>query len=198
MLAWQASQTTRVLRRRVAMICAHSGCGFPGLFHGGHSIPFRRSALRIPPGSRMSSHLCPFALYVALRTMLRMGSGARRASDCLRAERALCGRRRFRSLIRERNIFWAGLPPRLSRWCSATSRSTRRTCASRPAPTELKRCVLGRIGPANRQARPLAGRASLLASSRAFNPPKLCCAGKPDPPQQPPHSTVGNIVLSAT
>jgi hypothetical protein len=66
------------------------------------------------------------------------------------------------------------------------------------ARTELKRCVLGRIGPANRQARPLAGRASLLASSRAFNPPKLCCAGKPDPLQQPPHSTVGNIVLSAT
>jgi len=45
------------------------------------------------------------ATYVALRTMLCRVSGARRASDCLRAERALCGRRRFRSLSRERNIF---------------------------------------------------------------------------------------------
>jgi len=123
--------------------------------------------------------------YVALRTMLRMGSGARRASDCLRAERALCGRRRFQSLSRERNIFSAGLPSRLSRCGSTTSRSTRRTCTSRPARNSSDACS---IAMGRRVAKP--GRwhhePRCSRSSRAFNPPKLCCVGEPDPLQRRP------------
>jgi hypothetical protein len=99
--------------------------------------------------------------------MLRMGSGARRASDCLRAERALCGRRRFRSLSRERNIFSAGLPSRLSRCGSTTSRSTNMYVE---AGTQLKRCVLDRNGPPSRQPRPQAPRAALLTFLESLQP----------------------------
>ncbi len=66
------------------------------------------------------------------------------------------------------------------------------------AGTELKQCVLDRIGLPNRQARPLAPRAALLAFLESLPPPKLCCASKPDPLQQRTHSTEGNIFLSAT
>jgi len=38
--------------------------------HGGHPGPFRRFALRIPPGHQTSSHLCPFALWTALPSPL--------------------------------------------------------------------------------------------------------------------------------
>jgi hypothetical protein len=73
------------------------------------------------------------ATYVALRTMLRMGSGARRASDCLRAEHAPCEPRRFRSLVVSATYFRLGCYRDYRRCGSTTSRSTRRACTSRPA-----------------------------------------------------------------
>ena len=34
--SWQAPQTTRVLRRRLVIACAHGGCGRPGMARSGH------------------------------------------------------------------------------------------------------------------------------------------------------------------
>ena len=73
------------------------------------------------------------ATYVALRTMLRMAL-EREGHPTSCVLNAPCGEGGdFRSLSRERNIFSVGLPSRLSRCGSTTSRSTRRTCTSRPA-----------------------------------------------------------------
>ena len=40
MVSWQAWQTTRVLRRRLAMSATHAGCGRPGLLRSA-SLPTR-------------------------------------------------------------------------------------------------------------------------------------------------------------
>jgi hypothetical protein len=60
------------------------------------------------------------------------------------------------------------------------------------AGTELKPCVIDRIGPPNRQARPLPPAAAVLAFLESLQPPKICCAGKPEPLQRQPHSTTCN------
>jgi hypothetical protein len=49
---------------------AHHTAGRAYRVHGGPPRPFRRSALRIPRGSSMSRHLCPFALRTALPSSL--------------------------------------------------------------------------------------------------------------------------------
>ena len=59
-------------------------------------------------------------------------------------------------------------------------------------------CVLDRIGPPNRQARPLASRAALLAFLESLQQAQTMLRRKPDPRQRRPHSIEGNIFLSAT
>ena len=80
---------------------------------------------------------------------------------------------------------------------STTSRSTQRTCPSRPARNSSDARSIAHW--AAESSCPAAGTTSrALAFLEAFNPPKLCCAGKPDPLQRRRHSTEGNIFLSAT
>jgi hypothetical protein len=48
------------------------------------------------------------------------------------------------------------------------------------ADAELKRCVLDRIRPPNRQPGRYRDQPRCPRSLRAFNPPEICCARKPD------------------
>ena len=120
------------------------------------------------------------------------------ASGCLRADRGLWGRRRFRSLSRQRNIFSAGLTSRPSRCGQTMSRLTRLTCTSRPARNSSDACsiALGR-----RIAKPGRCRTShaVRVAREPSTGPKLCCAGKPRSPATAPtfgrgqHTSARNI-----
>ena len=116
--------------------------------------------------------LCCAKNYVAYR------GGREGASGCLRADRGLWGRRRFRSLSRQRNIISAGLTSRPSRCGPTMSRSTRLTCMSRPARNSSDTCAIA-LGP--RIAKPgrcRTSHAARVARERSTGP-KICCAGKP-------------------
>jgi len=119
--------------------------------------------------------LCCAEDYVAYRAE-REG-----ASGCLRADRGLWRRRRFRSLSRQRNIFSTGLTSRPSRGGPTMSRSTGLICTARPARNSSDACsiALGR-----RIAKP--GRCRTSRAVRVVREPstapKLCCAGKPRSP----------------
>lgn len=108
--------------------------------------------------------LCCAQNYVAYRAE-REG-----ASGCLRADRGLWGRRRFRSLSRQRNIFSAGLTSHIA---TVALRSDHESLDSADmyveASTELKRCVLDRVGPPNRQAWPVSHQPRRARGSRAVN-----------------------------
>jgi hypothetical protein len=126
----------------------------------------RRLALRDRVGD-----LCCAQDYVAYRAE-REG-----ASGCSRADRGLGGRRRFRSLGRQRNIFSAGLTSRPSRCGPTMSGSTGMPCTLRPARNSSDACsiALGR-----RIAKP--GRCRTSRAVRVARCAKLCCAGKPRSP----------------
>ena len=137
--------------------------------------------------------LCCAPNYVAYRAE-REG-----ASGCLRADRGLWGRRRFRSLSRQRNIFSAGLTSRRSR-CGPTNESLDSADMYVEASTELKRCVLDRVGPANRQAWPVSHQPRRARGSRNRQPGRNYVAVvSPDPPATAPtfargqHSSARNI-----
>jgi hypothetical protein len=147
----------------------------------------RRPMLRATHGD-----LCCAQDYVAYRAE-REG-----ASGCLRADSGLWGRRCFRSLSRQRNIFSAGLRSRPSRCGPTMSRSTGLTCTLRPARNSSGACsiVLGRrIAKRGRCRTSHAVRVDREPSTG----PKLCCAGKPRSPATAPtfgrgqHSSARNI-----
>src|SRR6266496_6209378 len=58
---WVLFQRPPVRTRRASF----PATGSPVIAHAGHQVPFRRSALRIPPGSVISDHLVCFALWTA-------------------------------------------------------------------------------------------------------------------------------------
>ena len=116
--------------------------------------------------------LCCAQDYVAYR------AGREGAAGCLRADRGRWGRRRFRSLSRQRNIFSAGLTSRPSRCAPTMTRSTGLTCTRRPArkSSDARSIALGR-----RIAKPGRCRTSraVRVGREPSTAPKLCCAGKP-------------------
>ena len=120
------------------------------------------------------------------------------ACGCLRADRGLWGRRCFRSLSRQRNIFSAGLRSRPSRCGPTMSRSTGLTCTLRPARNSSGACsiVLGRR--IAKRGRCRTSHAVRVAREPSTGP-KLCCAGKPRSPVTAPtfgpgqHSSARNI-----
>jgi hypothetical protein len=148
--------------------------------------PFRRHMLRATYGD-----LCCAQNYVAIRAEREDASG------CLRADRGLCGRRRFQSWSRQRNIFSAGLTSRPSRCDPTTSRSTGLAFTSWPARNSSDACAIA-VG--RRISKP--GRRRTCRAVRVAREPSpgrnYVALVSPDPPQRRPHSAEGNIVLRAT
>jgi hypothetical protein len=120
-------------------------------------------SLRVAP-----SHLSP---YVAPRTMLRLVPGREGGSGCLRVQRALRGRQRFRSASRERNIFLlvchrvdpTAARPRVIRIDQQIRRRRNRSQAM-PARSHLRGGV---------SHRPLTPQGPLLAFLESFVPPEI-------------------------
>jgi hypothetical protein len=145
--------------------------------------PFQRATL---------AALCCAQNYVAYRAE-REG-----ASGCLRADRGPWGRRRFRSLSRQRNIFTAGLTSRPSRSGSTMSSSTRLTSTPRPARNSSDACSVALGSRLAKPGRCRTSRAVRVAREPSTGP-KYVALVSPDPPATAPtvgrgqHSSARNI-----
>ena len=130
--------------------------------------------------------------------MLRIVLEREAASSWLRAERGLWRRRRFPALSPQRNIFsgWFAIATVALGFDHESFDSADMYVE---AGTDLKRYVLERVGPPNRQAWPVSHQPRRARGSRAVNRAENMLRWQAPIPCNGAHiSTQGNIVLSAT
>ena len=130
--------------------------------------------------------------------MLRIVLEREVASGCLRAERGLWGRRRFPAPESSaQHIFgWFAIATVALGFDHESLDSADMYVE---AGTDLKRCVLDRVGPPNRQAWPVSPQPRRARGSRTVNRAEIMLRWQAPIPRNGAHiSTEGNIVLSAT